>query len=263
MVDLLDRAVDHQGDEVVLVGLADGPRADERAVAQDRDAVGELEDLFEPMADIDDRDAPRLEAADQLEQGGRFRAGEIGRRLIEDQKLGAAPFGAGGRHQLLLADGERGEKGAGGQIEAELVEQLLALAHHRAVLQHAEAHLLVAEKEIGRHGQMRAEHDLLVDGVDADADRLVRTGERDGLALPEDFAAAARVDAGEQLDEGRLSRAVLADDCMDLALVEGEVHRFQRVGRAEPFVELVQAEERGRGGGAIRLHRQRVLPWAV
>ena len=35
-----------------LVGLGDALGGDQRAVAQDRDAVGELEDLFEAMAEI-------------------------------------------------------------------------------------------------------------------------------------------------------------------------------------------------------------------
>ena len=49
---------------------------------------------------------------------------------------------------------------------------------------------LVAEKDVGRDRQVRAEHDFLMDRVDAEADRFVRVGERDRLALPADFARA-------------------------------------------------------------------------
>ena len=61
MIDLLDRPVDHQRDEFGLVGFADLAGGDERAVAQHRDPVAQLEHLFEAMADVDDRDARRLE----------------------------------------------------------------------------------------------------------------------------------------------------------------------------------------------------------
>ena len=56
----------------------------------------------------------------------------------------------------------------------------LRLAHHRAVLQQAEAARLVAEEQVGRDAEVRAEHDLLVHRIDAERDRLVRRGERTG-----------------------------------------------------------------------------------
>ena len=75
VIDLFDRSVDHQRDEVGLVGFADSTRADQRAVAQHRHAVAELEHLLEPVADVDDRDAVGLEPADQLEQAPPFPGG--------------------------------------------------------------------------------------------------------------------------------------------------------------------------------------------
>ena len=57
VVDLLDRAVDHQPHQLGLVRLGDPARADEGAVAQDRDPRCELEHLLHAMADVDDRHA--------------------------------------------------------------------------------------------------------------------------------------------------------------------------------------------------------------
>ena len=93
--------------------------------------------------------------------------------------------GARGRDELLLADGQIGEERGGRQGEAEIVEQLLGFAHHAVVIEHAGAHVLVAEEDVGGDGQVRAEHDLLVHGVDAEPDRFVRVDERDRLALPQ------------------------------------------------------------------------------
>ena len=137
VIDLLDRAVDHQRDEFGLVGLADLARGHERAVAQHRDPVAKLEHLFETMADVDDRDAAGLELSDQLEQRRRLLAGEIGGRLVEDEELCAAPLGARGRDKLLLADRQRGQDYVGRQGEAELIEQLLRVALHPLLVEKA------------------------------------------------------------------------------------------------------------------------------
>ena len=87
MINLLDRAVDHQRDQGGFVCFVDPAGTDERAVAQDRHPVAELEHLLEPVTDVNDGDPIRLEPPDQLEQSCRFLAGEISGRLIEDEEF--------------------------------------------------------------------------------------------------------------------------------------------------------------------------------
>ncbi len=77
----------------------------------------------------------------------------------------------------------------GRQLETDVVENLLGLAHHRTMLQQPKAHFFVAEKEIGGDGEMRAQHNFLMHRVDAVFDCLMRRGERDRFAFPIDFAA--------------------------------------------------------------------------
>ena len=60
---------------------AAGKGADLAPVAQHRHALGDLDDLFEPMADEDDRDAQRLQAADGLRAAGRPRAASATRSV--------------------------------------------------------------------------------------------------------------------------------------------------------------------------------------
>jgi hypothetical protein len=47
-------------------------------------------------------------------------------------------------------------------------------------------------------------------------------------AIDEDLALVRLVDAGEYLDEGRFSRAVLADERMNLAALDGQVDPVKR-----------------------------------
>ena len=60
---------------------------DDAAVAHHHDAVGDLGDLVEPVADIDEGHAFGLEPADLLEQQLGLLAAERRRRLVEDEQL--------------------------------------------------------------------------------------------------------------------------------------------------------------------------------
>ena len=53
----VERAADHQPDDLALRELGRRPRLDVPAVAEDGDGVGDRGDLFEPVADVDDGDA--------------------------------------------------------------------------------------------------------------------------------------------------------------------------------------------------------------
>ena len=83
-------------------------------------------------------------------------------------------------------------------MEADIVKDLLRVAHHGALLQDAVADIFLAEEHICRNREMAAQHDLLVHGVDAERHRMMRRGEIDGLALPDHVAGSARHDACQQ-----------------------------------------------------------------
>ena len=62
--DVVDGAADHQRDEVGRGRLGDQALADRAAVAEDRVAVGDPEDLLELVADEEDRLALALQLGD-------------------------------------------------------------------------------------------------------------------------------------------------------------------------------------------------------
>ena len=55
-------------DDAVDIGVGDRAAADQPAVAQDGVAVADLEHLLQPVGDEDDRQALRLQVADDAEQ---------------------------------------------------------------------------------------------------------------------------------------------------------------------------------------------------
>ena len=78
----------HQVAELATVDGVGGEGADFGAVAQNGDALGDLEDLVETMADENDADAGTLQLADQGEQRIDLVPGQGGRRLVHDDELG-------------------------------------------------------------------------------------------------------------------------------------------------------------------------------
>src|SRR3569833_1032666 len=179
VVDLLDGPIDHQRHQLILGGVLDVARAHQSAVAQDGDAIGEVENLLEPMADVDDGDAAVAKPADERKKLRGFLPGEISGRLIKDQKLGTTQRSTGCRDQLLLADGEIAEHFAGGKVEAQVVEETLRLAIHFALAQQPVTDAFVAQKDVRCNRQVAAEHDFLVHRVDAVIDGFLRGVEQD------------------------------------------------------------------------------------
>ena len=87
-LELVERLADDQGNQLLRGGVGHPPFADQRSVAQNGDAIGDLEHLVEPMRDIDHADAARLERPQGVEQAVHLVGGKRGRRLVEDEDVG-------------------------------------------------------------------------------------------------------------------------------------------------------------------------------
>ena len=135
-----DATPDHHLDEFGRAGLRHRPRSDVGAVAQHRDAVGDLEQLVEPMADVDDPDAAAFELADDVEQARDVALGQRGGRLVHDQDARVVRQRAQNLDPLAVADGERADDLVGGEIvDLERGEQRLGLRAHGAPVDPAAA----------------------------------------------------------------------------------------------------------------------------
>jgi hypothetical protein len=72
--------------------------------------------------------------------------------------------------------------------------------------------------------------------------RVARAGERHRLAAHQQAARIGRVDAGEHEQQRALAGAVLADDGVHLAALDGEVHAVQSAGAREGLAEPFQGD---------------------
>ena len=98
--------------------------AGDPSLPDDDDAVADMEDVGEAMADHQDRDAARLELLDQAHQHadllGRQRRG----RLVEEQQPRLELEGAGDGDELALAAGQRADDPVRLEVGAELAHHL-------------------------------------------------------------------------------------------------------------------------------------------
>ena len=75
------------------------------AIAQNRHAVADVEDLAEPVADIDDGMALRLEALQDAHQPLDLHIREGGGGFVQNEHAGVTGKQAGDLHDLPLPDG--------------------------------------------------------------------------------------------------------------------------------------------------------------
>ena len=114
----------------VLRDARGGPRGDVLAVAQDRDAVRELEGLVQVVADEDRGDAVRLELAHDLEEVVDLAQAQRGRGLVHDDDVGLVEQGLGDLDHLLLADAQSTHGRARVDVEVQTGQQLARTRVH-------------------------------------------------------------------------------------------------------------------------------------
>ena len=109
---------------------------------------------------------------------------------------------------------------------------------------------LPADKEIAPERLLLRQRLVLIDGLDR---QIVRHANRilvrlDFAVADEDFARCRRVDAGQDLDQGRLARAVVPDEADDLVASDGDVDVAQRMHRPKILLDAREANDRGKLG---------------
>ena len=170
---------------------------------------------------------------------------EAGGRLVEDEHPRVDVDRAGDRDHLL--DGERVRATAAPTTSRSRLharERLAGAPAHLPPLDAAELAGLAADEDVLGDREVRAEVHLLVDGADAAAAEpaagcRTRTGAPSRVISP----AVDLVDAGEHLDQGRLARAVLAHQGVDLAGEEPQVDVVERADARELLADALHLQD--------------------
>ncbi len=256
--DGLDPAADHGGDQFVGgdVGGVDG--GDALAVLEDGDAVAQVEDLAEPVGDVQDRHALVAEALDEAVEQFDLGVGQGGGGLVHADEVGALGHGLGDLDDLLAGDRERlGLRGGGEVVDAEVGQERGGALGHGAAVDQAASPRLAPEVDVLGDAELGQEVELLEDGGDPGVLGLEGVGEGDGAAAQLDGAGVGGVDAGEDLHQGGLAGAVLPHHGVDLSRLDHEVHRAEHRDAEEGLVDAAHGEHRGLAHAATSTQSRR------
>ena len=237
-------AADHALDQPALVDGAGRLGGDEPAVAEDRDGVGDRQNVVEEVRDEDDAAAAGAHAAQHLEQALHLGRRQSRGRLVEDDDARAREQHAGELDQLLQADRQRAHARVRIDIDAEVGEMPARTVHHGAPVDDAALRRLLAEIDVLGHREVGHDAQLLVDHADAGRQRLARRAEMHGPAVDRHAAVVLAVQAGDDLHQGRLAGTVLADQAVDFAGAQHEVDVAQGRDAAERLGDAAQFERR-------------------
>ena len=201
------------------------------AVGHEQDAVGEQDGLVDVVGDHE-RGLPGV--ADQAQhlvlQGAAGEGVERAEGLVHQEEGGLDGQGAGDADALLHAARELGRLAVGGVAQADEVEHLVGV-----VLDLGAGPVLVAAAD--GEGDVALGGEPGEQGVGLEDDGAVERRAGDLVAVHDDDAGVRRLEAGEDVEDGGLAAAGVADEGDELAALD-----------AEPDVAEDDAGCRSRGG---------------
>ena len=230
---------DHHVDQALTVNGSDRNRVDVTAVAQDADVAAQAEDFVQTVRDIDDGDALVAQLLDNAEHNLQLAVGQNGRRLIHDQDAGIIVNGVHDLDDLLFRDGQRRDLRVDVDVHAEIFNDLPRAAAHALPVNQTVFQLDVAKEHIFRNAQRLGQLDFLMDNADAGTACLDGAVKAAGLAVQNDFALIRLVDTGQNLNQGGLACAVLADQTVDGAALNVDGDVIQRLDAGELFCDIL------------------------
>ena len=211
------RAPDHLPGHLVLAERRGGCGDHVAAVAQHGDAVGDGAHLVELVRGVEDGDALGAQPLDLPEQHPALLRGEHGGRLVEDEHAGLADQRLGDFDHLPVSHREVAHGGCRVDRGLEFEQQRPRPRPHRPGGEERAAADLAAQEDVGLHAELFGQVELLVDQHDPAGFRRLAGGERDRRACKRQAARGGSLVAGQDLHQGGLAGAVLADQGVHLA----------------------------------------------
>ena len=216
------------------------------AVPDDGDGVGHVADLVELMGNNNTGHALGLQLEHQLQQLGALGVVEGGGGFVQDQQVRLLAHGLGDLDHLLLADAQGIDRNIHIDIaHTHPLQQRLGFPAGSGPVDDALFLTLVAQKDVLRHRQIRAQRQLLVDDDDALVFAFLDVVELTGLAAVDDIPLVCTVgiDAGEHVHQGGLTGPVFAADGHDLAALDLEVYVVQGLHTRESLDDMVHFQD--------------------
>src|SRR5438105_658756 len=169
-----------------------------------------------------------------------FANGERTGRLIHDNDLRADTKSSGDLGHLFLAGGEILHGGIDVERGFDFFDHATGALAHRGEIDRTEEARQFAEAEVFRDCEVGAKGEFLVNHGDAKATSGERIGGMDEFAIEKNFAGISRVNARENFPKGAFAGAVLADQRVAMAALNGERDVVEGEDARESFGDVVK-----------------------
>ncbi len=236
------------------------------AVIQHRDVFTHRHHHTHRVFDEEDGEIETLmNLADQADQVDFLRGVHAGGGFVQEKQARLGGEGADNLQAALFSVGQRGGGGIAKAVEIEQSQQLIDAGGHGGFIGAEGASAHQGLKRRGGAVEIAGDPDVVEDAQASEkADVLKRAGDAErgdlvGAEAGELFSVEAKaarrrgVNAGDKIKEGGFARAVGADEAVEFAGGEREIHGVDCGESAEADGGLVELEE-GRG------HQTRALP---
>ena len=236
-------AADDVGDHRFQRELGHRRRDDMLAVAQDRGAVGDAEDLVHAVRDVDDGDALAAQLADIVEQALDLVARQRRGRLVEHQDLAGLRRRLDDLGQLAVAGAECRRPWRSGRCRRPCAQTAFALPPSPPCRRSGRKRTCISRLRKTFCATVSVGTRLIswnaMATPAARAASAVKDGQRHAADL--DRPRRRRLHAAQDLQDRRLAGAVLAEQRMHLARQDVEIDIVERANAAEAHVDVPHA----------------------
>ena len=238
-------AASHVAHHLVLAGLGGIELRNMAAVAQNRDPLRQFEDLIQPVRDVEDGIAFAPKTPNEGKQAIGLARRQGCRRFVENEDAGRSRSGTGDLDQLLL----RLAQASGGCIEVDRLIDCVQMARREfagtvPIDLAQRVDLLGAEQDIFGDSKVGYEADFLWRDGDAGKLGVARRVETDVTAIAQQAAGARRKLAADDVHQGALAGAILADHRMHLTGRDANRHIRKRLDDPEGLGDAARFENR-------------------
>ena len=237
--------------ELVAGLLGARERAGRAAAVEHGEPIADRVGVAHVVGDEDDADALLAQPRHVAQHHRGLPHPERRGRLVEDQHPRPEIDRPRDRQRLPLAAGHGADRLLDvAHVDADLhhlvVRQSARLGLAEPFEQAVVADRLAPHEEVAHHRHQRHQAQVLVDGRDAQIERVGRRAERDLLAFEQDLARGRDVVAGERADQRRFAGAVVAEQAMHLARQQRHRDVLERDDVAEMLGQAADFDDRRR-----------------
>ena len=214
----------HHPDQLIDRCLRCDQRSDVLSVSDDFDSVGQSENLFQSVGNVNDRYAFLTQQFHDLEHALDFIGRQRRAGLIHDQNLRVLLDGFGDFYHLLIANGKILDQFFRIDLDLKLLERFGRFFFHGFLVYDHPLADRSAQKEVLGSGQFSDIIEFLVNNCDTVLRGKLRCHPVEFLTVDLDFARSRDDSSRTAFDQCRFPRAVLSDEPQNFPSSELERH---------------------------------------